>query len=383
MPAPESFALPRLVRVEAIHVRVPFRRPLLDASGEYTHRRSWLLRLVDEDGNEGLGEAALDPIATDVTTGALARLVREIAPALAAGRLPEWSELAAEGEPGRAAMAAVDGAVAALLASRDAGGASPSGASERRRAAGASNDAATIPVVAAIQFGGPDAGAEAAAHLVELGFQTLKLRAGFERATDQLVDRLRALRAAVGPEPRLRIDAAGAWDLDTATERIDAVEPFRIEFVEQPLTAWDVAGHAALRERVRVPIALDESIDSEGSARAALAERAADLIVVKPARVGGLAATMRIVEAARTTGVSVVLGTYFETGVGIASALRIAASMPAPGPAHGLATAGLLVHDLLAAPLAIDKGRMAVPDAVALDESEVDRYALERFEARG
>jgi O-succinylbenzoate synthase len=191
------------------------------------------------------------------------------------------------------------------------------------------------------------------------------------------------LRAAVGPEPRLRIDAAGAWDLDTATERIDAVEPFRIEFVEQPLTAWDVAGHAALRERVRVPIALDESIDSEGSARAALAERAADLIVVKPARVGGLAATMRIVEAARTTGVSVVLGTYFETGVGIASALRIAASMPAPGPAHGLATAGLLVHDLLAAPLAIDKGRMAVPDAVALDESEVDRYALERFEARG
>jgi L-alanine-DL-glutamate epimerase-like enolase superfamily enzyme len=341
------------------------------------------LRLVDEDGNEGLGEAALDPIATDVTTGALARLVREIAPALAAGRLPEWSELAAEGEPGRAAMAAVDGAVAALLASRDAGGASPSGASERRRAAGASNDAATIPVVAAIQFGGPDAGAEAAAHLVELGFQTLKLRAGFERATDQLVDRLRALRAAVGPEPRLRIDAAGAWDLDTATERIDAVEPFRIEFVEQPLTAWDVAGHAALRERVRVPIALDESIDSEGSARAALAERAADLIVVKPARVGGLAATMRIVEAARTTGVSVVLGTYFETGVGIASALRIAASMPAPGPAHGLATAGLLVHDLLAAPLAIDKGRMAVPDAVALDESEVDRYALERFEARG
>jgi L-alanine-DL-glutamate epimerase-like enolase superfamily enzyme len=388
MPAPESFALPRLVTVEAIHVRVPFRRPLLDASGEYTHRRSWLLRLVDEDGNEGLGEAALDPIATDVTTGALARLVREIAPALAAGRLPEWSELAAEGEPGRAAMAAVDGAVAALLASRDAGGASPSGASPSgastgRPAAGASDDAATIPVIAAIQFGGPDAGAEAAAHLVELGFQTLKLRAGFERATDQLVDRLRALRAAVGPEPRLRIDASGAWDLDTATERIDAVEPFRIEFVEQPLTAWDVTGHAALRERVRVPIALDESIDSEGSARAALAERAADVIVVKPARVGGLAATMRIVEAARATGVSVVLGTYFETGVGIASALRIAASMPAQGPAHGLATAGLLVHDLLAAPLAIDSGRMAVPDVVALDESEVERYALERFEARG
>ena len=84
--ASESPALPRLARVEAIHVRVPFRRPILDATGEYTHRRSWLLRIVDEDGAEGLGEAALHPIAEDVTTGALAMLIREIVPELAAGR---------------------------------------------------------------------------------------------------------------------------------------------------------------------------------------------------------------------------------------------------------------------------------------------------------
>ncbi len=184
----------------------------------------------------------------------------------------------------------------------------------------------------------------------------------------------------MGPEPRLRIDAGGAWDLDTAAERIAAMEPFRIEYVEQPLPAWDLAGHAALRERVRVPIALDESIDSEGAARAALAEGAADVVVVKPARVGGQAATMRIVEAASAAGALVVLGTYFETGVGIAAVLRIAAAMRdgrvlegplgARGggesePAHGLATAGLLVHDLLAVPLPIVKGRMAVPAVVS------------------
>ena len=159
------------------------------------------------------------------------------------------------------------------------------------------------------------------------GFETLKLRAGFERTTDQLVDRLRALRAAVGPDPRVRIDAGGAWDLETATERIEAIAPFRIEYVEQPLAESDLTGHAALRERVRVPIALDESIDSEGSARAALAEHAADVIVVKPARVGGLAATMRIAAAASAARASVVLGTYFETGVGIAAVLRVAAAL--------------------------------------------------------
>jgi o-succinylbenzoate synthase len=385
MPTDDSAGRAPLALVEAIHVRVPFRRPLLDATGEYTHRRSWLLRVVDEQGREGLGEAALDPVATDTTAGALAALIRRIVPALAEGRLPQWSELAAEGEPGRAAMAAVDGAIAALKAAQDPAG----------------GEVAPIPVSATIAFGGPDAGADAAAQAVELGFQTLKLRAGFERTSDQLVDRLRAIRAAVGPEPRLRIDAAGAWDIDTAAERIAAVEPFRIEYVEQPLAAWDVTGHMVLCERVRVPIALDESIDSEGSARAALAEGAADVIVVKPARVGGSAATMRIVEAAGAVGASAVLGTFYETGVGIAAVLRIAAElratarpptasispprrspMPAGEPAHGLATAGVLAHDLLRVPLPIVNGRMVVPTSVELDRTEVDRCTLERFEAR-
>jgi L-alanine-DL-glutamate epimerase-like enolase superfamily enzyme len=370
----DSAATP-LALVEAIHVRVPFRRPLLDATGEFTHRRAWLLRLVDEQGREGLGEAALNPFATDTTAGSLAALMRELVPALAAGRLPSWSELAAEGEPGRAAMAAVEGALDALKVAQGPAGGEP----------------VAIPVSATIVFAGPGAGADAAAQAIELGFGTLKLRAGFERTTDQLVDRLRAIRGAIGPEPRLRIDIAGAWDLDTAAERMAAIEPFRIEFVEQPLAAWDVPGHAALRERVRVPIALDESIDSEGSARAALAEGAADVIIVKPARVGGSAATMRIVEAASAAGASAVLGTFYETGVGIAAVLRIAASMPAMArssmpalePAHGLATAGILVHDLLHVPMPIAKGRMAVPAAVGLDRKEVDRYTLERFEARG
>jgi L-alanine-DL-glutamate epimerase-like enolase superfamily enzyme len=395
----EPTDLPRLARVEAIHVRVPFRRPLLDATGEFTHRRSWLLRLVDEDGIEGLGEAALSPFASDVATGSLASFMRDFVPALAAGQMPIWAELAAEGPPGRAAMAGLDGALAALRAARVAAAAAP---------ADGSPGAAAIPVSAMIALGGPGAGAEAAAQAVELGFRTLKLRAGFERTTDQLVDRLRTIRAAVGPEPRLRVDAGGAWDLDTATERIEGIAPFRIEYVEQPMVAWDLIGHAALRERVRTPIALDDSIDSEGSARAALADRAADVIVVKPARIGGLAATMRVVDSVAAAGSTVVLGTYYETGVGIAAALRIAAAMRAardsgPGtrriggrtaaggraveeagyePAHGLATAGILVHDLLAMPLPIEDGAMAVPDVVPLDEDEVDRYAIERFEAR-
>jgi L-alanine-DL-glutamate epimerase-like enolase superfamily enzyme len=344
--------------------------------------------------------------------------------------MPVWSELAGEGEPGRAAMAAVDGAVMSLAEARRPGapgsgvaagplaaGPLASAAAAGPLAAGpvaagpvaaesATPSPAPIPVVALIGFGGPDAGADAAVQAVELGFETLKLRAGFERTTDQLVDRLRAIRGAVGPEPRLRVDAGGAWDLGTATERILAMEPFRIEFVEQPLATRELAGHAALRERTGIPIALDEEIESEGAAGAALAEGAADVIVVKPARVGGLAATLRIATAASAAGASVVLGTYFETGVGIAAVLRVAAvlrtaAVPRAAEglraadrrgsgtrsggdhAHSLATAGILAHDLLRVPLPIERGRMGVPAAISLDDAEVDRYTLERFEVRG
>lgn len=340
--------------------------------------------MVDESGNQGLGEAALNPFAEDVTTASLGALMREIAPGLAAGRLPVWADLAAEGEPGRAAMASVDGALASLRAARAATSSATAGAR-----ASAATSGGSVAVGAVIAFGGPDAGADAAEQAVRLGFETLKIRAGFERTTDQLIDRVRAIRAAVGQGPRLRIDVAGAWDLDTAAERMQALESFRIEFVEQPLPAWDTIRHATLRERTRVPVALDESIDSEGAARAALADGAADVIVVKPARVGGQAATLRIAEAAAARGVAVVTGTYFESGVGIAAVLRVAAALGAltrPGAterAHGAATAGVLVHDLLVTPLPINKGRMAVPDSLALDEDEVARYAIERFDAVG
>ncbi len=372
---PDAPVLPRLTRVEAINVRLAFRRPLLDATGEYTHRRSWLLRLVDEAGREGLGEATLDPFADDEKLGALARLVREWMPLVIAGRLPTTAEIRAEGPAGRALMAGLEGAFGGLAAA-EGSGAGP----------------ASIPVCAAIGFGGPDAGADAAVQAIELGFGTLEIKAGHERTTDQLVERLRALRAAVGPEPRIRVDAGGAWSLDVATERLAGIERFRIEFVEQPLDAADLTGHAALRERVAVPVALDESIDSEGAAQAALMENAASVLVVKPARVGGAAAVRRIAEATSQVGVGVVLATYFETGVGMAAALRVAGELRAAGgawpvaaggpggPAHSLATAGILSHDLLATPLPIENGHMAVPGLIALDEDEVARRAVERFE---
>ncbi len=145
----------------------------------------------------------------------------------------------------------------------------------------------------------------------------------------------------------------------------------------------------------RVPIAADESVTSVKAARELLDAGAVDVLVVKPARVGGLVVGAEIAALAAERGVPVVVSTLFETGVGIAAALAMAAALPVvvPGgrstpPDHGLATAGLLEHDLLRAELVVEDGRMWLPDepgpgglGIEVDEDAVARYRAEAVEA--
>jgi O-succinylbenzoate synthase len=192
---------------------------------------------------------------------------------------------------------------------------------------------------------------------------------------------------------KLRLDVNGAWDSATAEARLRAVEEFDIEYVEQPLPVHDVDGLARLRRRVWVPIAADEAASSVEAVRALLAAGAVDALVVKLTRVGGPAAAAEIAEAAAEHGVPAVVSTLFETGVGIATALRSAALLPeirlagaARSPDHGLATAGLLEHDLLEESLDVSRGRMHTPGragsgglGIVLDARALERFSGERI----
>jgi len=375
--------------LSAVRVRVPFRRPFATATGMWLHREAWILFVVGPDGRIGAGEAVLEPDATEVEETLLARLIREAADRARAGEVPDVEELELLGTPGRAFRAALDAARFDLL---PAGSVDPAaaGTGPVTRAAGAAGAATGVPVNGTIGFGGPAAGAEAALQAIEAGFTTLKLKAGAERETLDLVARVRAIRVAVGPDVHLRLDVNGAWDLPTAEDRLEAVARFGIEYVEQPLPADDGAGAAELRRRVAVPIAADEAAASPAAVRRLLAEGAADVLVVKPARVGGPIAVAEIAEAAAARDVPVVVSTLFETGIGIAAALMAAgqlrhvrgARFPAP-LAHGLATAGLLEHDLLDQPLIVEAGRMHAPggDGTGRLGITVRRRAVARFAA--
>jgi o-succinylbenzoate synthase len=371
-----------IVALRADRVRIPFRRPFATSAGMWLEREAWLLRLTDADGRTGLGEAVVEPADGEVAASVLESLVRDAVSEAGRGRLPTGTELESHGRPGRALRAALDAARFDLDGS-------PSAAVLAEGLGVGVN--ATLPLL------GPRASAEAAMQAVAAGFATLKLKGGVERETEVLVDRLRAVRQAVGPDVGLRLDVNGAWDPATAEERLDAVARFDLAYVEQPLAGDDAGALAELRRRVRVPIAADETVESVRAARELLDAGAVDVLVVKPARVGGIEAGREIAALAAGRGVPVVVSTLFETGVGIAAALALAATLPAvDGPAgtgpvdHGLATAGLLEHDLLRDQLVVEDGRMWLPDepgpgglGIGADERAIDRYRADAVEMVG
>ena len=361
----------------ADRVRIPFRRPFPTATGMWLERDTWLIRLLDADGRIGLGEAVLGPGTGEVADTILAALIREAAEGATDGRLPSMGELELHGAPGRSLNSAIESALLDLQ-----------GRGPRPDLA---LDGDGVGVNATIPSVGSAAAAESARQSVESGFLTLKLKAGAERETEVLVDRIRTIRTAVGSDVRLRLDVNGAWDLATAEDRLAAIAHFDIEYVEQPLAAHDIDGLAELRRRVKVPVAAEEAAESVSAVRTLLESDAVDVLVVKPARVGGPAAVAEIAELAAGRGVPVVISTLFETGVGIAAALVMAAGLPDVEPSrwdgpldHGLATAGLLDHDLLLESLIVADGRMHVPGGspggglgIALDVRALDRFRAE------
>jgi o-succinylbenzoate synthase len=357
-------------RVEVVHVRVPFRQPIQTSAGTWTHRDSWIVRLFDGPSAFGVGEAALDGAAGAEGEAEMRRMALEVAATVG------WEFHLAYGtdpDPAAAVRRAWGCAVGSALV--DLGIGSPPGP-----------PATSVAVNATIGFGGPDAMAAAAAAAVARGFETLKLKAGPEIDTADLVRRVAAVRQAAGSDVRLRIDVNGAWDAATAVERLNALAPFEPEFVEQPVASGDASVLAAVRGASPVPIALDESVRSVAAARELLAAGAADVLVVKPSRVGGPMEAWEIAAMAADAGVPVVVSTLFETGIGLAAASVIAATLPRVRHrphelAHGLATADLLESDLFADTPEISGGRLAVPAGsgwgAALDEAALRRYAVE------
>jgi O-succinylbenzoate synthase len=220
---------------------------------------------------------------------------------------------------------------------------------EREAAARSALEAATLPfptiardrvaVNAMIPRVAPDV---AAALALSSGCGTVKVKVGDEGS----VDRVAAVRSACGPRIKIRLDANGAWDLETALRQLAALATYDIELVEDPVASLEELG--ALRGRAGMPVAAESCIRTTADAQRLHRLEAADAIVLKPQRIGGVREALRAAEA---SGVPAIASSALETSVGLAVVVAVAASLPDAPFAHGAGTAQLLESDVVDDPL--------------------------------
>jgi o-succinylbenzoate synthase len=298
------------VKRELFVLSLPFREPFVTAAGVVNERRIVLMRLEDEDGAVGYGEAApFEPY-----DGVSVERVEDVLRGRSREELPQ-------------AQAAVEMALLDLEARREGRPIGEPGA-------------IAIPVNRTLPAGPADEVAEHARDGVRAGYQCFKVKVG--RPDDE--ERVAAVREAIGSWPALRLDANGAWSVDEAVQRITALEQHDLELVEQPCATLPEL--AEVRRRVSTPIAADESITGPDDVRAAVAAGACDAVNVKLSSCGGVERARAAIRTAGEAGVAAYLSSTLDGPWGISAALQLAA-----GETFQLAC-GLATLELFDSPLA-------------------------------
>lgn len=347
----------RIASVEVVPYALPFREPYVTARGRLERREMVLLRLRSADGLVGLGEAVPLSLRGGAT---LPRVVGELEALGSHDSLDEAtlrSTAVSLSPPARCA---------ALTALLDLRGKKASAGP----AAGAADSPGPVRCNATLVAGEPAAVAADALRWAEDGFSVFKLKVG---AGDD-VGQVRAVREAIGPEPRLRLDANGAWSFDIARRKLEELEPFDIELIEQPVATIDDA--AELADRTTIPIAADESVECRADAERAVAVSAYALAGIKLSKVGGPEQAIEIAEV-----IPSYMSSALDGPVGIAAAAQVAQTLSGsphggPGLAHGLATQRLFSSTVAAVECDL-RGDLLHPPAGPGLGIEIDEDALQ------
>jgi O-succinylbenzoate synthase len=210
-----------------------------------------------------------------------------------------------------------------------------------------------IPVNVTVPAVGPG---QARAIVAASGCRTAKVKVaerGQSEADD--IERVEAVRDALGPDGKIRVDANGGWDVARALRMLRQLERFGLEYAEQPCATLDEL--AALRKRTDVPLAADESIRKADDPLAVRAAGAADIVVIKVAPLGGVRPALEIAAAC---GLPVVVSSAVESSIGLAAGVALAAALPELRYDCGLATMSLLAGDVSDDPLVAQDGMLAV-----------------------
>ncbi len=149
-------------------------------------------------------------------------------------------------------------------------------------------------------------------------FPILKIKLGIGTPSEQ-IETIAAIRDRYGGA--IRIDANEGWDVETAVEILGALAPYGIEFCEQPIPAGNPAGLRAIRDRVEVPIVVDEDARVASDLPPLLG--CVDGVNVKLAKTGGIRGALAMIHTARAMGLKVMLGCMIESAIATTAAAHL------------------------------------------------------------
>ena len=341
---------PEIKGAEAIPYALPFKDPYVTSRGELKQREMVLLR-VQADGVVGLGEAVPLTMRKDHSLAGVADELRR------------WAE-SPKSEPGglsAPARCAIETALLDLEAKLEE--------VPLWELLGA-REAQPVECNATLGAGEPLHVSQAALEWANAGFRSFKLKVGLTGDIDQVA----LVRRAIGPEAALRVDANGVWGAEDAVDELTAMhDEGHLELAEQPCSSLQEL--AAVRARVDVPIAADESVSSPDDARQVTAAGACDLATVKLSKVGGPRDALAVAGE-----IPVYLSSALDGPVGIAAAAHTAQALRKSGDAgvaHGLATQRMFSGTIASRHCELHEGFLHIPEGPGLGV-EIDDAALER-----
>ncbi|HZI15341.1 MAG TPA: o-succinylbenzoate synthase [Myxococcus sp.] len=352
----------RIAHAALTPLRLELHQPLRTSRGTYAAREGFLVRLVDEDGRVGLGEAmplpefGTEPLATcGEALGAWLGSLRgqSLGDSLEAVEKFPWKDAVP------AASHGLELALLDLLAQRQ-------GVPLCRLLAESARP--EVRVNALLGASTPEALAEEARKAAAEGFTVLKLKVA-GRPLEEDVGRVAAVREAVGPEVKLRLDANGGWSESEALHALERLGGYGLDLVEQPTPPEDLLALDRVQRRAPCPIAADESLGSPRVLRELMSmdpPPALGALVLKPMVLGGLLPGLKVARWAARVGMEAFVTSSLDGVVARAGAAHLAAALPSGALASGLAVGRLFVREPLSHPYQPVDGRIRLRETPGL-----------------
>jgi muconate cycloisomerase len=373
----------KISRIDVFPLRLPMKQNFLISGGSVGGVAQGAphvyVRVVDDQGGEGWGEArpshrwSYETLESVVTT-----LRRYIAPALAGAEVEDLQgvhrimnrEIKGGLDAGQPiAKAAVDMALHDLIGKRR--GLRLSGVWM-----GSFRDRIRLSYL--ISTPDPMEAAKKARQAREAGYLGVDVKIGLDPRRD--VDVLEAVKAAA-PDLFFRVDANQAYSLSQAVRLAKRMEVLGVDVFEQPLPAGDLLGHAELRRKVHLPIALDESVWTPGDVIRAIRLEACDTVVIKSTKMGGLSGARRCGEIAREAGLDLLGGGLTESTLGLAASAHLFNYLEIETPVDLNGPFFLEEDPVKEGPEVLEGGEVRLPDAPGIgcvvDTAEVKRFLEE------